>query len=223
MLGLLASLLFVALLKSLPRVIDILRGKETSLLKYYSVGFFQHLEHLFLHWLILFAYEVGNGAIYWASTQIRDTYPKVFRKLIYLLAIECCAARHSYSVLWLCFDAAAAAVISSMQKWNHKIKSLYATRTEWVLLWYAKLSLARKKWIGILETVPFDICKESYSTANESKWQFNRSITYYLNVVPIVNDSFWMLKYKKVKKKNQKCTAEARTRAVWASHWSLML
>ena len=133
------------------------------------MGFFQHLEHLFVHWLILFAYEVGNGgAIYWASTQIRDTYPKVFRKLIYLLAIECCAARHSYSVLWLCFDAAAAAVISSMQKWNHKIKSLYATRTEWVLLWYAKLSLARKKWVEILETVPFDIWNNAffYSSAN---------------------------------------------------------
>ena len=33
--------------------------------------------------------------------------------------------------------------------------------------------------------------KESNSTANESKQQFNRSIIYYLNIVPIVNDSFW--------------------------------
>ena len=34
------------------------------------------------------------------------------------------------------------------------------------------------------------IIKESNSTANESKRQFNRSIIYYLNIVPIVNDSF---------------------------------
>ena len=33
--------------------------------------------------------------------------------------------------------------------------------------------------------------KESNSTANESKRQFNRSIIYYLNIVPVVNDSFW--------------------------------
>ena len=33
--------------------------------------------------------------------------------------------------------------------------------------------------------------KESNSTANGSKRQFNRSIIYYLNIVPIVNDSFW--------------------------------
>ena len=33
--------------------------------------------------------------------------------------------------------------------------------------------------------------KESNSTANEGKRQFNRSIIYYLNIVPIVNDSFW--------------------------------
>ena len=41
--------------------------------------------------------------------------------------------------------------------------------------------------------------KESNSTANESKWQFNRSIIYYLNIVPIVNDSFWNKKNKKKK------------------------
>ena len=35
------------------------------------------------------------------------------------------------------------------------------------------------------------ISKESNSTANESKRQFNRSIIYYLNIVPVVNDSFW--------------------------------
>ena len=35
------------------------------------------------------------------------------------------------------------------------------------------------------------ITKESNSTANEGKRQFNRSIIYYLNIVPIVNDSFW--------------------------------
>ena len=33
--------------------------------------------------------------------------------------------------------------------------------------------------------------KDSYSTANEGKRQFNRSIIYYLNIVSIVNDSFW--------------------------------
>ena len=40
--------------------------------------------------------------------------------------------------------------------------------------------------------------KESNSTANESKQQFNRSIIYYLNFVPIVNDSFWKFKKKKI-------------------------
>ena len=39
--------------------------------------------------------------------------------------------------------------------------------------------------------------KESYSTANEGKRQFNRSIIYYLNIVPIVNDSFWNSFWKK--------------------------
>ena len=34
------------------------------------------------------------------------------------------------------------------------------------------------------------IIKESYSTTNESKRQYNRFIIYYLNFVPIVNDSF---------------------------------
>ena len=34
------------------------------------------------------------------------------------------------------------------------------------------------------------ICKESYSTANEGKRQFNRFIIYYLNIVSMVNDSF---------------------------------
>ena len=42
--------------------------------------------------------------------------------------------------------------------------------------------------------------KESNSTANESKWQFNRSIIYYLNIVPIVNDSFWNSFWKKKEK-----------------------
>ena len=55
--------------------------------------------------------------------------------------------------------------------------------------------------------------KESYSTANEGKRQFNRSIIYYLKIVPIVNDSF--LKFKKKKllqkvKKKLKGAAEAR-------------
>ena len=40
-------------------------------------------------------------------------------------------------------------------------------------------------------------CKESNSTANEGKRQFNISIIYYLNIVPIVNDSFWQ-NYKKI-------------------------
>ena len=35
------------------------------------------------------------------------------------------------------------------------------------------------------------LVKESNSAANEGKRQFNRSIIYYLNIVLIVNDSFW--------------------------------
>ena len=35
------------------------------------------------------------------------------------------------------------------------------------------------------------VSKESNSTANESKRHYNRSIIYYLNIVPVVNDSFW--------------------------------
>ena len=69
--------------------------------------------------------------------------------------------------------------------------------------------------------------KESNSTANESKWQFNRSIIYYLNVVPIVNDSFWMLNYKKVKKKTKNAQPRLelapfeRPIVVWCpNHWS---
>ena len=45
--------------------------------------------------------------------------------------------------------------------------------------------------------------KESNSTANESKRQFNRSIIYYLNIVPIVNDSFWNSFWKKKEKKRK--------------------
>ena len=48
---------------------------------------------------------------------------------------------------------------------------------------------------------PMVTAKESNSTANESKRQFNRSIIYYLNIVPIVNDSFWKFK-KNVCEKN---------------------
>ena len=40
------------------------------------------------------------------------------------------------------------------------------------------------------------IPKESNSTAIEGKRQFNRSIIYYLKIVPIVNDSFWGKKKK---------------------------
>ena len=65
--------------------------------------------------------------------------------------------------------------------------------------------------------------KESYSTANESKRQFNRFIIYYLNIVPMVNDNFWRVKKMWKKCVWKKCAAEARTRIVWASHWSLML
>ena len=36
--------------------------------------------------------------------------------------------------------------------------------------------------------------KESNSTANESKRQYNRSIIYYLNIASIVNDSFFQKK-----------------------------
>ena len=42
--------------------------------------------------------------------------------------------------------------------------------------------------------------KESNSTANESKWQYNRSIIYSLNIVSIVNDSFWNKKKQKKRK-----------------------
>ena len=42
------------------------------------------------------------------------------------------------------------------------------------------------------------VAKESNSTANESKWQYNRSIIYSLNIVSIVNDSFWKFKKKKI-------------------------
>ena len=42
-------------------------------------------------------------------------------------------------------------------------------------------------------------CKESNSTANESKRHYNRSIIYYLNIAPIVNDSFWNSSKKKKK------------------------
>ena len=45
--------------------------------------------------------------------------------------------------------------------------------------------------------------KESNSTANKSKRQFNRSIIYYLNIVPIVNDSL---------KKKEKKSGAAGTR-----------
>ena len=41
--------------------------------------------------------------------------------------------------------------------------------------------------------------KESNSTANESKRHYNRSIIYYLNIAPIVNDSFWNSSKKKRK------------------------
>ena len=41
--------------------------------------------------------------------------------------------------------------------------------------------------------------KESNSTANESKRHYNRSIIYYLNIAPIVNDSFWNSSKKKKK------------------------
>ena len=52
------------------------------------------------------------------------------------------------------------------------------------------------------------VTKDSYSTANESKQQFNRFIIYCLNIVPMVNDSLR-------KKKNVKMSAaEARSRAV---------
>ena len=42
--------------------------------------------------------------------------------------------------------------------------------------------------------------KESNSTANESKQHYNRSIIYYLNIAPIVNDSFWNSSKKKERK-----------------------
>ena len=60
------------------------------------------------------------------------------------------------------------------------------------------------------------ISKESNSTANESKRQFNRSIIYYLNIVPVVNDSFWnssknFWNGKPFKKKKEKKSGAAGT------------
>ena len=49
--------------------------------------------------------------------------------------------------------------------------------------------------------------KESNSTANEGKRHYNRSIIYYLNIAPIVNDSFW----KSSKKKKKSGAAGTRT------------
>ena len=49
------------------------------------------------------------------------------------------------------------------------------------------------------------VSKESNSTANEGKRQFNRFIIYYLNIVPIVNDS------SKPLKKKEKRAAGTRT------------
>ena len=46
--------------------------------------------------------------------------------------------------------------------------------------------------------------KESNSRANEGKRQFNRSIIYYLKIVPIVNDSFLKFKKKKLLQKVKK-------------------
>ena len=43
------------------------------------------------------------------------------------------------------------------------------------------------------------VSKESNSTANEGKRHFNRFIIYYLNIVPILNDSFWNSSKKKKK------------------------
>ena len=43
----------------------------------------------------------------------------------------------------------------------------------------------------IVPKLPIVKTKESNSTANESKRHYNRSIIYYLNIAPIVNDSFW--------------------------------
>ena len=54
------------------------------------------------------------------------------------------------------------------------------------------------------------VSKESNSTANEGKRQFNRSIIYYLNIVPIVNDSFWNSS-KPLKKKKKSGAAGTRT------------
>ena len=44
----------------------------------------------------------------------------------------------------------------------------------------------------VTNVVSSRLTKESNSTANESKRHYNRSIIYYLNIAPIVNDSFWI-------------------------------
>ena len=68
-------------------------------------------------------------------------------------------------------------------------------------------SLFRKKRFDIKFFVrqnasKFAIGKDSYSTANESKQQFNRFIIYCLNIVPMVNDS--------LRKKKKECKNERR-------------
>ena len=61
--------------------------------------------------------------------------------------------------------------------------------------WWSSVQNWRDFWLCFMHVRTH---KDSYSTANEDKRQFNRFIIYCLNIVPMVNDSFWAKK--KVKK-----------------------
>ena len=78
---------------------------------------------------------------------------------------------------------------------------MWEVKTEkWIMdIWYDQHQLSfSQDIVGQIEMIEFTVSlrsycvtKESNSIANESKRHFNRSIIYYLNIVPIVNDSFW--------------------------------
>ena len=57
-----------------------------------------------------------------------------------------------------------------------------------------KKSIWRRQWVIFNIQMKVVVSKESNSTANEGKWQFNRFIIYYLNIVPMANDNFWKVK-----------------------------
>ena len=60
--------------------------------------------------------------------------------------------------------------------------------------------------------------KESYSRVNGSKQQLNSFIIYNLDSIARVNERKKEEKKSEINKNVKKCAAEARSRAVWASH-----